>query len=103
MARKIPTNVKNKLLVLKKRQQIFEAEVKLFSKKGYHRTTLGEISKESSITLGYLYNYIITKEDTLHSIQEKATQAVMKAISTFGLNGEKKRFPNGLLSARPYL
>ena len=27
------------------------------------------------------YDYIITKEDTLHFVQEKATQAVMKAIS----------------------
>lgn len=81
MARKIPTNVKNKSLVLKRRQQIFEAVVKLFSKKGYHRTTLREISKESGITLGNLYDYIITKEDTLHLVQEKATQAVMKAIS----------------------
>jgi AcrR family transcriptional regulator len=81
MTRKIPTNVKNKSLVLKRRQQIFEAVVKLFSKRGYHRTTLREISKESGITLGNLYDYIITKEDTLHFIQEKATQAVMKAIS----------------------
>ncbi len=85
MVRKIPTNVKNKSLVLKRRQQIFDAVVKLFSKKGYHRTTLREISKESGITLGNLYDYIITKEDTLHFIQEKATQLVMGAIS----EGEK--------------
>ena len=84
MSRKIPTNVKNKSLVLKRRQQIFEAVVKLFSKKGYHRTTLREISKESGITLGNLYDYIITKEDTLHFVQEKAIQAVMKAISKGG-------------------
>ncbi len=44
-----------------------------------------EISKESGITLGNLYDYIITKEDTLHFIQEKATQIVMGAIS----EGEK--------------
>jgi len=80
MDRRIPTNVKNKALVLKRRQQIFEAVVKLFSKKGYHRTTLREISRESGITLGNLYDYIITKEDTLHFVQEKATQAVMSAI-----------------------
>ena len=81
MVRKIPTSVKNKSLVLKRRQQIFEAVVKLFSKKGYHRTTLREISKESGITLGNLYDYIVTKEDTLHFIQEKATQIVMEATS----------------------
>jgi len=81
MIGKIPTNVKNESLVLKRREQIFEAVVKLFSKKGYHRTTLREISKESGITLGNLYDYISTKEDILYIIQEKATQVVMQAIS----------------------
>ena len=81
MVREIPTHVKNKSLVLRRRQQIFEAVIRLFSKKGYHRTTLREISKESGITLGNLYDYIVTKEDTLHFIQEKATQIVMEALS----------------------
>ena len=79
--RKIPTNIKNESLVEKRRQQIFEAVVKLISKKGYHRTTLREISKESGIALGNLYDYISTKEDILYIIQEKATQSVMQAIS----------------------
>jgi AcrR family transcriptional regulator len=81
LARSIPTNIKNKSLVEKRRQQIFEAVVKLISKKGYHRTTLREISKESGIALGNLYDYISTKEDILYIIQEKATQAVTQAIS----------------------
>jgi AcrR family transcriptional regulator len=66
--RRIPTNVKNEALVLKRHRQICEAVVKHFSKKGYHRTTLREISRESGITLGNLYDYIITKEDTLHFV-----------------------------------
>lgn len=79
--RKIPTNIKNESLVKKRRQQIFEAVVKLFSKKGYHNTTLREISKASHITLGNLYDYISTKEDILYIIQERATQAVFEATS----------------------
>jgi AcrR family transcriptional regulator len=77
----ISTNIKNASLVEKRRQQIFEAVVKLFSKKGYHRTTMREISKESGIALGNLYDYIATKDDILYIIQEKATEAVMQAIS----------------------
>jgi AcrR family transcriptional regulator len=79
--KKIPTNIKNEALVTRRREQIFDAVIKLFSKKGYHSTTLREISKESNITLGNLYDYISTKEDILYIIQEKATQAVMDAIS----------------------
>ncbi|OGP96093.1 MAG: hypothetical protein A2157_19105 [Deltaproteobacteria bacterium RBG_16_47_11] len=78
--RKIPTNIKNELLVEKRRQQIFEAVVKLFSKKGFHKTTLREISKESGITLGNLYDYISTKEDVLYLIQEKASRAIIEAL-----------------------
>jgi AcrR family transcriptional regulator len=79
--RKIPTNIKNESLVKKRREQIFEAVIKLFSKKGYHSTTLREISKASNITLGNLYDYISAKEDILSIIQEKASQAVIEAIS----------------------
>ncbi len=80
-AKKIPTNIKNAALVVKRREQIFNAVIRLFSEKGYHSTTLREISKESGITLGNLYDYISTKVDILSIIQEKATQAVMDAIS----------------------
>ena len=78
---KVPTTIKNESLVEKRRQQILEAAVKLFSIKGYHATTLRELSKESGITLGNLYDYISTKEDILYIINEKATHAVMEAIS----------------------
>ena len=40
-----------------------------------------EISKQSGITLGNLYDYINTKEDILYIIQETASKAVMDAIS----------------------
>lgn len=79
-SKKISTNIKNASLVEKRRQQIFEAVVKLFSKKGYHSTTMREISKESGITLGNLYDYITTKDDILYIIQEKATKAVLGAV-----------------------
>ncbi len=73
--------IKNKALVEKRQAQIFEAAIKLFSRKGYHSTTLREISKESRITLGNLYDYINTKEDILFIIQKRATQVVLDAIS----------------------
>ena len=73
--------IKNRALVEKRQNQIFEAAIRLFSKKGYHTTTLREISKESGITLGNLYDYINTKEDILYIIQRRATQVVMEAIS----------------------
>lgn len=80
-ARQIPTNIKNKSLVKKRRQQIYDAAMKLFPQKGYSATTLREISKESGIALGNIYDYIRTKHDILYIIQEKATEMVENFIS----------------------
>ena len=85
--KQIPSKIKNKNLVIRRRQQISEAVIKLFSRKGYHKTTLRDISKESGITLGNLYDYISTKEDTLYFIRERANQAVIEAVS----KGEGKK------------
>lgn len=81
----IRTNIKNVSLVKQRHQQVFDAAIKLFSKKGFHSTTLREISKESGITLGNLYDYINTKEDILYIVQEKATEAVREKV----LKGEE--------------
>ena len=84
--RKIPTHIKNDSLVKKRRQQILDAVMQLFPRKGYHMTTLREISKETGITLGNLYDYISTKEDVLYIVQERATQAILETMAK--RNGE---------------
>jgi len=74
--RKISTTIKSSNLVEERRDQIFQAASKLISKKGYHKTTLRDISKETGMTLGSLYDYIRTKEDILYIVHEKAAQMV---------------------------
>lgn len=74
--KKISTTIKNANLVEERREQIFQAASKLISKKGYHKTTLRDISKETGMTLGSLYDYISTKEDILYIVHEKASQMV---------------------------
>jgi AcrR family transcriptional regulator len=85
--KEMPSKIKNKWLVEKKRQRIFEAAAKLFPEKGYHTTSLREISKESGITLGNLYDYITTKEDILYIIQTKTTKSIMGKISRIQKKG----------------
>jgi len=88
--RQIPTNIKNKSLVKKRRQQIYDAAMKLFPQKGYSATTLREISKESGIALGNIYDYIRTKEDILYIIQEKATEMIENFILIQDSNSNPK-------------
>jgi len=45
MMKQIPTTIKNKDLVEKRRGQIVLAAIKLFSQKGFHKTTLRELAE----------------------------------------------------------
>lgn len=65
MQNRIESNVKDKKLVDIRRQEIVNAAVELFVKKGFHQTTVREIAKEFGMSMGALYDYIRTKEDIL--------------------------------------
>ncbi|HYL82204.1 MAG TPA: TetR/AcrR family transcriptional regulator [Candidatus Acidoferrum sp.] len=65
MPRDIETVVKDQDLIAKRHAQISDAALKLFSQKGYHRTTVREIASACGLGIGTLYSYIKTKEDIL--------------------------------------
>jgi AcrR family transcriptional regulator len=52
-------------LVQRRRQQIVDAAVQLFSRKGFEATTVGEIAAAAGISTGLIYHYARTKEDVL--------------------------------------
>jgi AcrR family transcriptional regulator len=52
-------------LVERRRQQIVDAAVDLFSRKGFEATTVGEIAAAAGISTGLIYHYARTKEDVL--------------------------------------
>ena len=81
LRKKISTKIKNTKLVEERHEQIFQAASKLIQKKGYHMTTLRDLSKETGISLGNLYDYITTKEDILYLVHERAAQMVRGAVS----------------------
>ncbi len=64
--KKIVTQVKNSDLVEEKHLQIVQAASRLFTQKGYNKTSLRDISHESGINLSYIYKYITTKDDILY-------------------------------------
>ncbi|MCF8565281.1 TetR/AcrR family transcriptional regulator [Alicyclobacillus tolerans] len=61
----IPSNVKDPERIRERRGQIVKAAVRLFSDKGFHKTTTREIAKASGISNGALYEYVGSKEDVL--------------------------------------
>lgn len=62
---KFETNVSDPNLVEVRRKQILQAAVKLFSGKGYYRTTISDIAREAGISSGLIYLYFKEKEDIL--------------------------------------
>lgn len=61
----IETIVKDQYLIDKRHAQICDAAIKLFSKKGFHQTSVREIAETCGLGIGTLYSYIKTKEDIL--------------------------------------
>jgi len=57
--------VKNRDLVSKRRTQIMSAALELFLNKGFHATTIRDISGRSGVNQGSIYDYVKNKEDIL--------------------------------------
>ncbi|WP_430787743.1 TetR/AcrR family transcriptional regulator [Virgibacillus flavescens] len=51
----------------KKRDQIFQAGLKLFAQNGYSNTTIKDIAKEAGVSFGTVFTYFKTKEDLFHT------------------------------------
>ena len=77
----VPTTIKNKELVEKRREQIIQAAIKLFPKKGYHKTTLRELADEAGISHGNIYDYVGNKEDIFLLVHGTITGLADEALS----------------------
>lgn len=83
---KIPRKTKNDNLVIKRREQIIRAAIKLFSEKGFYKTTLRELAQEAGLSHGNIYDYVGNKEDILILIHDfiysVATMRINQAIKS---------------------
>ncbi|MFH2129480.1 MAG: SDR family oxidoreductase [bacterium] len=78
----IPTNIKSRKLVEKRREQIIAAATRLFARKGFHKTTLRNLAEEAGISHGNIYDYIGSKEDILFLIHENNSAQIFKALDS---------------------
>jgi len=76
----IPTTVKNKELVEKRRVQIVLSAIKLFSRNGFHKTTLRDLSEEAGFSYGNIYDYIGSKEDIFYLIHNYLCDLVFEEL-----------------------
>jgi AcrR family transcriptional regulator len=63
-----------------RKENVLEAAVTLFSRKGYHGTTVRDIAVESGMLSGSLYAHISSKEDLLYEVVLRAADQFMTAV-----------------------
>lgn len=76
----IPSQVKDLDLLRTRRAQIVSAAVTLFSEKGFHKTTTRELARASGLSIGALYEYVVSKEDVLFLVCQHIHQEVEAAL-----------------------
>ena len=81
----IPTDPE---LFQRRRVQIAVAALSVFSKQGFHKTTVREIAREAGASVGTLYEYFRSKEDILHVACEQnhreLEDELLEAVSRCG-------------------
>lgn len=97
----IASNVKDKDLVNVRRRELVNAAVKLFVKKGFHKTTVREIAKEFGMSMGTLYDYIRTKEDILFLVCDHIHRSVRDKLES-SLSSKKDARENLKNAIRDY-
>lgn len=76
-------NAKNRFETMRHKsiRKIEEAAIGLFSKNGYHSTSIGKIAQKAGIATGLMYNYFKSKEDLLKSIIDNYFNQIFLSVS----------------------
>lgn len=72
--------IKNRALVEKRQEQISDSAMKLFAEKGYHNTSVRDISNLSNISTGSIYDYVRNKEDILFLVSKRFFENLEKEM-----------------------
>src|SRR5204862_8240691 len=60
-----------------KRRLILDAAVRVFARKGYHSSRVGDIAEEAGVAHGVLYHYFRSKEELLEAIFRETWRDVL--------------------------
>lgn len=84
-----------------KRRHILAAATRVFARKGYTGTRVGDIASEAGIAYGLIYHYFHNKEDILNSLFQRTWSVTLKVIEQIHQQGgtlrEKLRSIAGFL------
>ena len=64
-----------------RRNQILDAAVATFSRKGFHQATIEDIRLEAGLSRGAVYHYFKTKEDIIDGIRQRSARQVEPVLA----------------------
>jgi AcrR family transcriptional regulator len=71
-----------------KRRLLLDAAVRVFARKGYHASRVGDIAEEAGVAYGLLYHYFASKEDVLLSVFRETWRALIETIKSVEQAGD---------------
>jgi TetR/AcrR family transcriptional regulator, fatty acid metabolism regulator protein len=74
-----------------KRRLLLDAAVRVFARKGYHASRVGEIAEEAGVAYGLLHHYFESKEDVLRSVFRETWRALIETIESVEEAGDPPR------------
>lgn len=81
------------------RNRLIAAGERLFSQKGFHKTTSKEIAKEAGVAIGSFYAYFADKKAVFTDVLKRHSQQVFDSISEVMPEDIGNTDPRGLLAA----
>jgi AcrR family transcriptional regulator len=74
-----------------KRRLILAAAVRVFARKGYHSSRVGDIAEEAGVAHGLLYHYFASKEDVLETVFRETWRQLLDAVREVEESGAPAR------------
>jgi len=71
-----------------KRRLILDAAVRVFARKGYHTSRVGDIAEEAGIAHGLLYHYFSSKEQVLETVFRENWSELLAAFARIEASDE---------------
>ncbi len=71
-----------------KRRVILDAAVRVFARRGYHGSRVGDIAEEAGIAHGLLYHYFASKEEVLATVFRENWGRLLEAFHQVEASGE---------------
>jgi TetR/AcrR family fatty acid metabolism transcriptional regulator len=74
-----------------KRRLILEAAVRVFARRGYHASRVGDIAEEAGVAHGLLYHYFRSKEEVLETIFRETWSDLLATVGEVEATGDSAR------------